>query len=84
VTLGLCNEPGEDEQLTALFLCEARQVRAIRFDRSKDSYAGTQVVIGNVHAGIVLLEAHCLLLAAGGEGGQDARKSAFSRECTPP
>ena len=64
VALGLCDEPSQGEQLAALFLGEARQVRAIRFDRSQYSHAGTQVVIGNVHAGIVLLAAHSLLPAA--------------------
>ena len=45
VALGFCDEPGEGEQLAALFLCEAREVRAIRFDRSQYPYACTQVVI---------------------------------------
>ena len=45
VTLGLCDEPGEGEQLATLFLREAREVRAIRFDRAQYPYARTQVVI---------------------------------------
>ena len=33
VTLGFCDEPGECQQFATLFLREAREVRAIRFDR---------------------------------------------------
>jgi hypothetical protein len=45
VTLGLCDEAGEGEQLATLFLRQAREVRAIRFDRSQHSYGRAQVVI---------------------------------------
>jgi hypothetical protein len=45
VALGLGDEPGEGEQLATLFLREARQVRAIRFDCSQCPYARPQVVI---------------------------------------
>ena len=45
VALGLCYEAGEGEQFATLFLREAREVRAIRLDRSQHSYARAQVVI---------------------------------------
>jgi len=45
VSLGFCNETGEGQQLTTLFLREAREVRTIRFDRPQHSYARAQVVI---------------------------------------
>ena len=53
VALGFCDEAGEGQQLAALLLREAREVRAIRFDRSQHPHASAQVVIGNVHARIV-------------------------------
>jgi hypothetical protein len=45
VALGLGNQTREREQLATLVLGEAREVRAIRFDRSKYSQRCTQVVI---------------------------------------
>ena len=45
VALGLRDEPGERQQLAALLLREAREVRAIRFDRAQHAHARAQVVI---------------------------------------
>ncbi len=45
VALGLCDEPGEGEQLATLFLLKACEARAIRFYRSQYPYARTQVVL---------------------------------------
>jgi hypothetical protein len=45
VALGFRDQPGQSKQLATLFLREARQVRAIRLDRSQDAHARPQVVI---------------------------------------
>ena len=49
VALGLCDEPGERQQLAPLLLGEAREVRAIRLDGPQNPHAGAQLVIGNIH-----------------------------------
>jgi hypothetical protein len=45
VAFGLRDEPGEREQFATLILREAREVRAIRFDRAKHPDARLQIVI---------------------------------------
>jgi hypothetical protein len=45
VALGLCYEAGESQQFATLFLCEAREVRAICFYCPQHSYGRAQVVI---------------------------------------
>jgi hypothetical protein len=45
VALGLCYQAGEGEQFATLFLCEAREVRAICFYCPQYSYGRAQVVI---------------------------------------
>jgi hypothetical protein len=45
VTLRLCDQPGESQQLAALFLAETREMRAIPFDGPKNLHACMQVII---------------------------------------
>ena len=53
MAFGFRHEPGQGQQIAALFLREAGEVRAIRFDGSQYVQAGAEVIIGNVHARIV-------------------------------
>ena len=83
VALGLCDETGEREQLTPLLLREAREVRAIGFDRSQHPDASAQIVIGNVHAGIVWGPRDEGLPARGSRSRKTRRRAACSANVSP-